>query len=338
MPFIEKITGLRSLAIIGTAKNTGKTECLNYVLRRLAEDYPDLSVALTSIGIDGERRDQVTQTDKPEICLRPEMFFVTAENFYRRKLLSAEVLGIDERYTTSLGKTIYARAKGTGKILIAGPPSTGGLRQVIAKMQEWGVSLTIVDGALSRMSLAAPSVAEGMILATGAAYSAQPDQLVRRMVELQRLICLPELADRPLADSLADIEQGMRVIGKDGVLYDPGFASALLEQVWSNPEWLQQGDTLYVAGVVGDSLLNRLRLVENNQCLFVRDFTRIFASGPVVNSYLASGRVIKTLYSTRPVAVTFNPLAPSGYRLDSEKMCKRLEEVLGIPVYDVRRL
>ena len=63
MPFISGLTQLRSLSIVGMAKNTGKTECLNYVLRRLWEEYPQVSLALTSIGIDGERRDQVTQTD-----------------------------------------------------------------------------------------------------------------------------------------------------------------------------------------------------------------------------------------------------------------------------------
>ena len=61
MPFISGLTQLRSLSIVGMAKNTGKTECLNYVLRRLWEEYPQVSLALTSIGIDGERRDQVTQ-------------------------------------------------------------------------------------------------------------------------------------------------------------------------------------------------------------------------------------------------------------------------------------
>lgn len=69
------ITG--DLAIVGLEKNTGKTECLNYILRRI-KDSAD-RFALTSIGIDGENRDQVCQTPKPEIIVPEGMIFVTSE-------------------------------------------------------------------------------------------------------------------------------------------------------------------------------------------------------------------------------------------------------------------
>lgn len=337
MPFVNKIANLRSLAIVGMAKNTGKTESLNYILRRLKEDYPKLSLALTSIGIDGEKRDQVTQTDKPEICLAENNVFITAEKFYRLKRLPAEVFDVEESYTTSIGKLVYARAKGEGKALIAGPPSTGGLQHVLGKMEASGIDLTIIDGALSRLSLASPTVAEGMVLATGAACSAQPDNLIKRTVDLHRLICLPELEDRALARKLQDIDLGLRVIDDENNLYDPGFASALLPQMWEKTDWLTRGSQLYVAGVVNDRLLDQLRLIKGHECVIVKDFTRIFASSRSVRNYLHAGKRLVTLYQATLVAVTFNPLAPSGYRLDSCKMCSRLEEELGIPVYDVKQ-
>lgn len=339
MPFVNQIVQLRSLAIVGTAKNTGKTETLNYVLRRLAQSDHKRTIALTSIGIDGERRDQVTQTDKPEIELQKGCYFVTAEKFYREKRLPAEVIGIDQRYTTSLGRTIYARARGRGKVLIGGPSSSIGLTHIVSVLQQrYGVDLTLIDGALSRLSLAAPTVAEGMILATGAAYSAQPTQLVQRMRDLHRLITLPRVESGAVREQLLTVEQGVRVITAQGEVYDPGFESVLLPSAWQETSWLTKGDTLYVAGIVSDTLLDRLRLIEGHLRLVVCDFTRIFASGQNVNRYLASGRTIETLYSTTLVAVTFNPLAPSGYRLDSARMCEQLQEVLGTPVYDVRRL
>ena len=37
MPFIEDILKHKSLSIVGLEKNTGKTECLNYVLSRLKD-------------------------------------------------------------------------------------------------------------------------------------------------------------------------------------------------------------------------------------------------------------------------------------------------------------
>ena len=54
MGFVDDISDYRSLAIVGLEKNTGKTECLNYILRRI-KDSAD-RFALTSIGIDGEGR------------------------------------------------------------------------------------------------------------------------------------------------------------------------------------------------------------------------------------------------------------------------------------------
>ena len=48
MGFVDDISDYRSLAIVGLEKNTGKTECLNYILRRI-KDSAD-RFALTSIG------------------------------------------------------------------------------------------------------------------------------------------------------------------------------------------------------------------------------------------------------------------------------------------------
>lgn len=338
MPFIANIAKLKSLAIVGTAKNVGKTESLNYILSSLHQRYPHLQLALTSIGIDGERRDQVTQTDKPEITLHEGMRFVTTENFFRQKSLPAEIFDIDRKYISSIGRLIYARGRGIGKTLIAGPSSTGGLHHVVHRMEQEGVNLTLIDGALSRLSLASPSVAEGMVLATGCAYSVQPEQLIKRMRELVCLILLPQLADRTLAKQLSEVERGVRLITNEGTIINPNFASAITPDIWHDTTWLSMGSMLYVPGVISDKLLNQLRLVRQHSQLVIKDFTRIFASGQTVQSYLASGREIKTLYSSKLMAITFNPLAPSGYRLNSERMCERLSETLSVPVYDVRKL
>lgn len=75
--FIEEILKCKSLSIVGLEKNTGKTECLNYILRQVKDSGK--TIALTSIGTDGEKRDQVCQTAKPEIEVFEGMLFVTSE-------------------------------------------------------------------------------------------------------------------------------------------------------------------------------------------------------------------------------------------------------------------
>ena len=76
MPFVHELLNYRSVAVVGMEKNCGKTECLNYIIRRMPLD--GCRVCVTSIGLDGERTDQVTRTPKPEIVLREGMFFSTS--------------------------------------------------------------------------------------------------------------------------------------------------------------------------------------------------------------------------------------------------------------------
>ena len=134
MGFVDDISDYRSLAIVGLEKNTGKTECLNYILRRI-KDSAD-RFALTSIGIDGENRDQVCQTPKPEIIVPEGMIFVTSEKHYRERRLVAEIMEIDD-HRTALGRLVIARAKTSGKVLLSGPADTAGLKSLIRHMKDY---------------------------------------------------------------------------------------------------------------------------------------------------------------------------------------------------------
>lgn len=335
MPFIPDLTKLKTISIVGTAKNTGKTETLNYIISRLSDSVSDF--CLTSIGVDGEKVDRVTQTEKPEVVVPEGMCFVTSETHYRQKRLPAEILAVSEEQT-ALGRLITARAHASGKVLLSGPSTTGGLQRMIANMQHLGVQHTIVDGALSRLCPASPSVTEGMVLATGAAYSANLTELVRRTHYLYDLIGLPQIENRKLANELGDVEQGMRVVTSMGEVFDPGFLSALSSQPWDDTSWLHGASALYVSGVVSDNLLNRLRSVHELETLIVRDFTRVFADYKVFRRFLESGRKVISLFNTKLIAITINPMAPSGYRLDSDMLKQKLEEVIEVPIYDVRKL
>ena len=49
--------GLRTVAVMGMTKNTGKTVCLNHLLEQAQAAH--VAVGLSSIGRDGEERDMV---------------------------------------------------------------------------------------------------------------------------------------------------------------------------------------------------------------------------------------------------------------------------------------
>lgn len=190
MPFIKAIEQFDSVAIVGMEKNTGKTTCLNYVMNRLYDR--GARIALTSIGVDGEERDVLYDTPKPRIILHKGMIFVTSEKDFEQREFPAEILSVSTR-ETPLGCLITARAKDSGRVVLSGPSDSAWLQEVIAGMKAYGVGITLVDGALSRMSLASPAVTDAMILCTGAACSSHLPELIRRTKFRCRLIDLPQV-------------------------------------------------------------------------------------------------------------------------------------------------
>ena len=335
MPFIEDILKYKSLSIVGLEKNTGKTECLNYVLKRLKDT--DRQIALTSIGIDGETVDQVKNTHKPEIELQKDTIFITSEKHYREKLLVSEIIDISEQHT-SLGRLVTAKAKGTGKVLISGPADTVWLKSIVKQMESMNVDTTIVDGALSRLSLGSPAVTESMVLATGAAVSANIPQLVKKTKFVYDLINIEEYVS-DIKDELISKNKGIWAIDADGVLHDLDIPSVFLLEK-NKDKLFNHGTVIYVTGAISDKLLNFLRIQKNIKdiVLIVKDFTKIFVTHQAYHSFLKRGGRINVLLRTNLIAVTVNPVSPEGFVLDSETLRAAMSESLQIPVYDIKKL
>lgn len=330
---VGDILNYRSLAIVGLEKNTGKTECLNYLLGKVGGEARRF--ALTSVGIDGESRDQVCQTPKPEIEVPEGMVFVTSEKHFREKRLPAEVLDVSEE-RTALGRLVTARALTGGKVLLSGPADTGGLKGLIARMRAGGIQTTIVDGALSRLSLASPAVTEAMILATGAAVSGNIPELVRKTKYVYELIGAEEVEEE-LQERLDVLESGVWAIDGDGRPRDLELPSVFLLEK-KGTDLFRYGHRLFVAGAVSDKLLQYLRVQKEPVELVVKDFTRVFARAETYYAFLRKGGCLRVLHRSRLLAVTVNPVAPSGLVLDSDRLREAMQEALQLPVYDVKRM
>ena len=346
MPFIEELIKYKSCSIVGLEKNTGKTECFNYVLQRLPLETK--RVAVSSIGIDGETTDQVTKTAKPEIFLREGMYFGTSEKHYLMKRLSSELLEISNE-NTSLGNIVIGKALTPGKILLSGPSSSSGLRRWMDEMKKYNIDLTIIDGALSRMSLASPTVSESMILATGAAYSANINTLVQKTAFVVQMINL-DITSQENYDAFNNITSGVWAIDSDADLdadtdlmkgrriVDLKVASSLSINI--NTDGLKKCKTLFVSGALTDNFINHIRQnkIFSETEIVVRDFTKIFLTPMTYNSFVNAKRKISVLQKSKLIAVCVNPTSPNGIVLDSEKLCNALSEAIKLPVYDLRTL
>jgi hypothetical protein len=309
MPFIDEILKYRSVSIVGLEKNTGKTESLNYIINRLPTDY--FSVAVTSIGLDGESLDQVTSTAKPEITMKEGMLFGTSEKHYRERKILSELYDVSD-VTTALGRVVTAKALQEGKILLSGPSSGSALKRWMSSLNNFGIDLILVDGALSRLSTASPAISEAMVLSTGAAFSANIKDLVARTSFVVDLINLPFFAGKEteteissFSDLGTDVIRNHTVIGVEGAL-----TNRLLQAV-------------------------KNELPKGEKELVVHDFTRIFVSPDLYRSFIRRGGRISVRMKSKLIAICVNPVAPNGIVLDSDLLCSTLSAAIGLPVYDI---
>ncbi|MCQ2345599.1 MAG: hypothetical protein MJZ82_02395 [Paludibacteraceae bacterium] len=292
MNLIEELLRVKSCSVVGLEKNTGKTVCLNYILSHLPAGT---RVAVTSIGLDGESQDQVTGTKKPEIFLRKGMIFATSEKHYRQRHLTSELLDVSE-IPTALGRLVTARVLHEGKVMLSGPGATELMKQWMRSVASIA-DLTLVDGALSRMSLASPAVSQAMVLATGAAYSANIDTLVRKTAYVVELINLPLYC--PVVNDEAVIEVKGAVTDR------------LLENILNDKE-------------------------NKGKRLVIQDFTKVFADQMVWHRFIQHIPVYARQRS-HLLAVTVNPTAPNGMTLNSEVLCAKMSEAISLPVYDLMK-
>lgn len=337
MPFIEGILKYNSLSIVGLEKNTGKTECLNYTLKRL-QNYP-CSVAVTSIGIDGETVDQVYKTQKPEVTIYDGDIFVTSEKLYRQKRITAKIIDILNYASTAMGRLVVAKAINTGKVMLSGPPDTHNLKRLLNEIKnKYNCDLTIVDGALSRLSLGAPAVTDAMILATGAAVSINIQELVNKTKFVFNMISLPQ-ADESLCEKLKDLPNGLYAIDTDNEIHDLHVKSALMLNSTTS-DIFRYGHTIYTPGIISDSLINKLKTQKNTESftLIAKDFTRLFAAPETISTFMRKGGKISVVEKSNLIAITINPFSPSGYYLNSDKMRDALSNAINIPVYDIKRI
>lgn len=329
MTLIEEVRQNKSVSVVGLAKNAGKTQCLNYILHGLKE-IPG-RYAVTSIGVDGETTDVVTRTPKPEITLFPGMTFVTSESHYRMRRLPSEILDVSQ-LQTALGRLVTARAIGQGKIMLSGPADTMSMSHLVKNLTHQGHDTVLIDGALSRLSLGSPAVADAIVLATGAAVSRTISGIVRQTKYVYDLINLPQANIR----GLENISQGVWAVTPNGEIIDLGITSAFLLEKLKDRVYAH-GTTLFVAGAVTDKMLEFLR--QQPQCphttLIMRDFTCMFATPENFYTFIKKGGTVKVMRKTRLLAVCVNPTSPQSVTLDSHLLCDALREHISVPVTDI---
>lgn len=334
MPFISNLLNYKSISFVGMEKNAGKTEVLNYVIKRL-NDY-NKRISVTSIGIDGETLDQVTQTSKPRVFMYPDSLFVTSEKLYSKKEIVSAVEKVSH-YGTSLGRLVTARSKSFGNVMLSGPTDTIRLKQLIDYMADKS-DICLIDGALSRKSFASPSITEAMILSTGAVVSASIEKIVQKTAFIYEMTKLPKY-DGSIKEQLFNIKQGVFAITENNDLIDLKIPSMLMLQKYKHVIF-SKSKTLFIPGMITDKLLELIATQKdrNSFTLITKDFTHIFTNELNIHNFLRNGGKIQCLHKTNLLAITFNPFSPQGFKVDSDTALKKLREKIPLPIHNIREI
>lgn len=333
MPFIEDILKYKSISFVGMEKNAGKTQTLNYVLSRLRTFSK--TIALTSIGVDGETLDIVTNTSKPEIEIYPNTTFITSQALYPQREIVSAIEEVSNQ-TTALGRLIQARAITQGKILLAGPSDTISLKKLIEKLEK-NVDLILIDGALSRKTFGSPSITQAMILSTGASLSASLNVVVKKTKFIYQMTQLPQYEGK-FAEQLQQIENGIYAITDEGIK-DLQIPSLMMIDKYKD-KIFACGKKLFVAGALNDKFIQFLKIQKNPQEIeiIIKDFTKIFSNEDNTLQYLSKGGKIKVLDKANLIAITANPISPTGYHFNNEEMLDALRKEIPINIYNVKQL
>jgi hypothetical protein len=330
------------LALVGLAKNTGKTVALTALLHELAA--AERTVGVTSVGRDGEEHDVIDfRIAKPRVGLRAGSLVATTDELLRASGLPADVLASDVA-RTPLGRVLVARLRAAGTVEVAGPSAAADVRAVSDTMLAHGASQVLIDGAIDRRAASSPQVADALVISTGAVLSEDLGEVVERTRDAVELARLPALeADASLALRLEALA------GRSSALLDasaehqlgPRFvltadAAALEAALDAAP----QAGILFVAGALPEPfllhLVRALRRRSRELTVLVADATHVFLSSHGPDWYSRQALHLRAL---RPIAVralTVNPVAPRSHEHDSVQLRAMLTAAIPqVPTFDV---
>jgi hypothetical protein len=344
----ELTADARTLALVGLAKNTGKTVALAALLAELADGGRAFGV--TSVGRDGEERDALdSRIEKPRLRLPAGTVLATTDSLLRASGLTHEVLA-QTPSRTPLGRVLIARLSERGTIEVAGPSAAAEVRAAAEQMLEFGAEQVLIDGAIDRRAASSPAVADALVMSTGAVLSDDVAELVARTRDAVELVRVPAVAPgTPAAELAAELSfaagapvrsilltaDGERVeLAPRLPLTADGPEIARLLAAHPDAGWLLSTGALPERFI--GQLADALRRARRRLTLLAGDATRVFASERGLRHYRQAGVDVEVVRTIDLRALTVNPVAPRSHTFDSGRLRDLLaREIDGVPIVDV---
>lgn len=323
---IDLIRGYKSLSIIGMEKNTGKTTTLNNIIRHASDSM--LPLGLTSIGRDGEEVDIVTSMQKPRIYVRCGTYIATAKGCLYKGDITREIVEAEE-IETPMGEIILAKALSDGYVELAGPSTNVQIRHIRNRLHDIGCNFVIIDGALSRKSSASPDTAEAAILCTGAALSADMNEVIERTRHTVELLTTEVVEDSNILEIVKTIPENCRlsVIKEDYSVFHLNSITSLAASKYIIENLDVHTKYFLIKGIITDRLLEDIMKSSTDYkhvTFLCEDGTKLFVTRWVLSKFKHSGGRIRVISAINLIAVSCNPASPSGYEFDKEIFLQKI--------------
>jgi hypothetical protein len=322
------LEGVSRLALVGVAKNCGKTTTLNYLLSCGVCD--DRIVGLVSIGIDGESTDLLIGTKKPPIQVGVGQWVVTARDALAKSSARIEYVA-SLGFSTPLGEVVVGRVIAPGTIVLAGMRHRQDIEDASALLEANGVDLVIIDGAYGRTVAARAEISDAIIVSTGAVLSDDSEEICERTCALVRRLAIDPVESgwqRDLVETAIDQDRCL-LGGPDVSPVELARSSALLGLKDAGARFTDQILGVAVPGLVSDTVIEALLGVpqicvnehvhKTERVLLVPDGTVLQASAGLSSRLERTWRVCG-LAPARVIGVSINPSGIQGHQIDAESL------------------
>lgn len=294
-----------SIAIIGMCKNAGKTTVVNHIIDEYKNDY---RLGITSIGYDGEEKDEITLLEKPRIDVQPNMMVATCECCLKNATAGYKKI-LDTGIRTALGEVIIIRIKSGGYVEVAGPSMVSQIDAICHEMKKLGCEKILVDGSAGRLSFA--SRMDCAILSVGAALSKDMHKVIK------------------LAKHQAEILNLEQCKNSYMVKFSGSKPYAVLKQD-------DEVQIIFRGAMVNDDLVDVMDRYRGKQkTAIANDSASVFVSPRTLKRFENKHGEICVLNKTNLTMITINPMSPYGKWFDKDKFLDEMQRNIDLPVFDV---
>ncbi len=217
---IDRIKELRTIAIVGLSKNSGKTSFLNFLLSRIDSNKNCIGVMTT--GRDGESVDLVFHSEKPMVTLASNIIFSTFSSEANKQSPFIEILKVTN-ISTPLGRIVIARTVNSIETQIIGPPNVNHQQRIIDFFHGYGSDMIFIDGSLNRKSILLSEDCNGVIYMAGVSFSNRLDDIITELRKEYHKSRIPCIEDDKMKRELLGLSKKHGVVlksGRDYLVYD----------------------------------------------------------------------------------------------------------------------